>query len=110
MWPTNNEQLTKEQLEEILIKLTENSVLGNKPLNGNNSFCIIDTNPKKVAKVKSSIKYIDVKNENQESKELLDLIHQQHCIRLLQELVEKQSAINQASTRLKMETIKSFTK
>ena len=38
-----NEQLTKEQLEGRLIKLTENSALQNKPLNCNNSYYIIDT-------------------------------------------------------------------
>ena len=56
-----NEQLTKEQLEERLINLKENSVLRNKPLNANNSLYIIDANPIKIAKVKSSIRNIDVK-------------------------------------------------
>ena len=56
-----NEQLTKEQLEERLINLKENSVLRNKPLNTNNSLYIIDANPIKIAKVKSSIRNIDVK-------------------------------------------------
>ena len=69
---------------EQLTKLKENSVLRNKPLNANNSLYIIDANPKKIAKVKSSTKNIDVKSENQESKELLDLIRRENCIRLLQ--------------------------
>ena len=142
-----NEQLTKEQMEERLIKLTENRVLRNKPLNGNHSYYIVDAHPEKITEnitpvepddsnkteykisisehkahpensdnqlpigvekmydlsgkleklyieievvkifikeqfliVTSSIKKLAVKKENQESKELLDLIRQQNCV------------------------------
>ena len=43
-----NEQLKKDQLEKRLIKLTENSVLRLKPLNGNKLHYIVDTRSEKI--------------------------------------------------------------
>ena len=48
MLAAENKQLTKDPLEERLIKLTNNSVLRNKPLNGNNSYYIVDAQPEKI--------------------------------------------------------------
>ena len=66
------------------------------------------------------MKKIDVKNENQESKELLDLIHQQKCVlqeenasknAIIKILVENHAAIKiKHQTRLTMQPIKSFKK
>ena len=69
--------------------------------------------------VKSSIENIEVKKENQESKELLDLIRQQNCViqeenasnnSIIKILVENQAAINQASNEVKNETDQEFQK
>ena len=48
MSPAENEKLPKKQLEERSIKLTENSVLRNKPLKGKNSYYIVDAHPGKI--------------------------------------------------------------
>ena len=60
-----------------------------------------------------------VKKENQESKELLDLICQQNCIlqeenasknTIIKTLVENQAAINHASNEVKNATVQEFDK
>ena len=47
MLSAGNEELKKEQLKERLIKLTQSSVLRNKPLNGKNLYNITDAHPEK---------------------------------------------------------------
>ena len=69
--------------------------------------------------LKSSIENIYVKKENQESKELLDLIRQQNCVlqeenasknKIIKTLVENQAAINHVSNEVKNATVQEFDK
>ena len=69
--------------------------------------------------LKSSIENIYVKKENQERKELLDLIRQQNCVlqeenasknTIIKTLVENQTAINHASNEVKNATVQELDK
>ena len=48
MLVTENEQLSREQLEERLIKVIRNSVFRNKPLNNNDSYYMVNTHPESI--------------------------------------------------------------